>query len=805
MSDDLTSLGHLTIKDIDNSSISGIWNNLAPPWEEGCWRRVRDCRRAQKGEQLWNLGEDFDLDGTRGIRLRLPQITQLPLQIRNVMEKRLPFLRRYADSPSPRDQSISSNVEGWVNSAMKQVTSWPKLVGRLLEDGAVAGVVVPATAHWSAYPTFLDTIDEVRWKRLTDYSQERYAAQNDGTYVKTDKGGDPVPRKIYWRDKQNRAPDNKYYKSNPNIKFKRNEGKTRQAYEDALKAALARRPPFKVRLLSITDCIPEHGPGGELRALIVRSSYTRQHLERASYVWDDPADGLDASDAVIQTGTEGRYRQSSGDMTMLEYWGYDLDGTPFVAYSVEGMSNTRFQSTDGKERPAVINLLEEYGITRLPAIYQTGLSLENGDDYPSMPMPFLSPILDAATMVEAFLSAKAAHAIQHGFTSWMIQPDAEIIKLMPDLMLEGNKPRTYPIKPMQAFVGPGIPHALVAPVASNDVNDTIRTLMGMITSFGPSGTAFGGPGATSGHDRSLTKDYMETAMAQIYNGALAVWQFIGEMLLEQACGITDLYDINVPIFAQTQVPQVGLRPRTSGTPPKVKELDPSWLHGLYDLDPILPDDPMENIAVINLFSQLYKDGLITWEEFRGNIGDESPENSRVNLWVDQQINTDDGKALVAAQANEIMGANLQDQIKKLVDQGLMTPDGEPTQSLVDPDEIKALQHLAARRQARALLSGSGPEGHAVPAIPSTSPAAVEGLMSAPPGPVPGGPGSVPANTFTPRGVPQGGIVPGAPNNGHNIGTGVPYLPNSILGGVIAGSSEAASMRRDEMARHDMGL
>lgn len=798
MSEELTTLGNLTIPDIDTSSISQLWNNLQAPWEEGCWKRVRDCRRAQKGEQLFNLGEDFDLDGTRGVRLRIPQITQLPLQIRNVMEKRIPFLRRYADSPNPRDQSISSNVESWINSCMKQVTSWKKLVGRLLEDGAVAAVVVPATAHWSNYPTFLDTVDEKRWKRLTDYVRERYAAQGDGSFVKTDKNGDPMPRKLYWRDKQGRAADNKYYKTNPSIKFRRHEGKTRAAYEEALRAALARRPPFKVRLLSITDVIPIHGPGGELEALVVRSSYTRQTLMRRNFTWDEPNED---SDALIKTGVESRTRQSNGDATVLEYWGYDLDGTPFVAYSVEGMDNTRFKDESGHEKPAVINLLEEYGISKLPAFYQTGLSLENGDDYPSMPMPFLSPILDAATMVEAFLSAKAAHAIQHGFTSWMIQPDAEIIKLMPDLMLENNKPRTYPIKPMQAFVGPGIPHALVAPVASNDVNDTIRTLMGMITQFGPSAAAFGGTGAASGHDRSLTKDYLETSMSQVYSGAMEVWRFIGEALLEQACGLTELYDLNVPIFAQTQVPQVGLRPRTSGAPARVKELDPQWLHGLYDLDAILPDDPNENIAMINLWSQLYKDGLITWEEFRGNIGDESPENSRVDLWVDQQLTTDDGKALIAAQANEIMGSNLEDEIKKLVDQGVMTPDGEPTASMMDPEEMHALEYMSNRKKVKSLISGAGPNGPAVSAIPPTAPASIQGLMHPPSMPVPGGPGSVAANTFTPQGVPQRPPTPGAVGNQQNIGTGVPYLPNSILGGTIAGASEVASKRRDELARH----
>jgi hypothetical protein len=299
----------------------------------------------------------------------------------------------------------------------------------------------------------------------------------------------------------------------------------------------------------------------------------------------------------------------------------------------------------------------------------------------------------------------------------------------------------------------------------------------------------------------LTRDYLETAMSQVYRGGLEAYEFIAERLLEGACGLYEIFDVKVPLQAQPAVPQTGLRSRSTDRRPRLMELDPEWLDGIYDLEGIYPFDFTENIALINLASQLYKDGLITWEEFRSFIGDEAPEYSRINLWVNQQINTDDGKALIAAMANEIMGGDLKAQIERLVSQEIMTPSGEPVDSLVSDDEMKALEFLYNKNQARQQLSGAGPSGPMVGPMPPTAPAAVRGLMTAPPLPPLGAPGSVPTNSMTPPGIPGAPPPPGGPGQRQNIGTGVPFIPNSILGGAIAGQTETRSIMNDEVARN----
>lgn len=798
-------MGALTLGQITSYDVIEAFRNQEPLWEAAHWANVLECRAAQNGEQLFSLGENFDQKKTNRTRLRVPQTTTIPLKTINVMARRRPLLRRFAASPSPRHQLISSNIENWINSALttdiggRTLLDWKALVGKLFLEGACAVIASPSLASWERFPDFLDTIDEKKYKRMAPSKRERYKDQGDGSYARVDDDGEPLPKRRYWRDARGRSPDDDHYADDDAESFEMDPVKTEQAYEEALAAVLAHRPPFNVRVVSSTDAMPEYGPGGRLEAIKVRTRYTREALLRRNYYWsedDEPSAGL------VKRGDEDS--TGSGDVTLYEYWGYDTDGTPFVAYAVEGVSGsvheTYFRDPEtGKDNPAVINLAEEHGLTRLPATWVWGLNLET-DDYPNKAVPFLLPTLSPLKMVEMFLSAKAAHALQHGFTSWAFEPDAEIIKLMPDLMLENNKPRVYDIEPMKAILGPGKPHALVAPTTSDDVNELIRTLLGMAGAMSPSEAAFGGPGAASGHDRSLTRDYLDTAMSQVLQSALEAYEFVAEMVLEIACAIEDRYDVKVPIYARTQVPQVRLLNRHSGDPPRVLELDPDWLDEIYDVQAYYPYDPFENIALINLYAQLYKDGLITWEEWRAIIGDEHPEMSRILLWVNQQINAPEGKALIAALANDIMGGDLEEEIKRLVADGIMTEDGEPVESLVDEDEMKALEYFANRRKAHWMLNGTGPMGPGAGPISPNALASTSGLLSPPPGPVPGGPGTVAPGAYGPPGQVEAPPPQGAPGQTTNIGTGIPNLPNSMLGGIIAGQTEEASIRRDALAR-----
>ena len=791
----------LSIKDFAPEALIQGFNQHEQNWKLGHWQRVRQCRDAQKGEQLWSLGASFEKKNLGKTRIRLPQTSAVPLKMIAAMSRQRPDIRRFAVSPSPSHQLISSNIETWTDSALttdvggRALLDWKALIGKLLLDGACAVIAAPSLASWERFPDFLDTIDEKKWKRMAPSRRARYTDQGDGTYAKTDEDGEVLPKKRYWRDARDRSEDDEWYVDNPDERFVRDEKKTEQAYEQALGAVLAHRPPFNVRVVSSTDSMPVYGPGGKLIGIYVRSRYSREHLIRRRFYWSDD----DA--ALVKRGDEDDH--GAGEVTLYEWWGYDADGTPFVGYAVEGVDggpcDTYFRDEDDEDsyRPAVINLAEEHGLTRLPATWVWGLNLET-DDYANKAIPFLWPTVDALAMVEMFLSAKGAHALQHGFTSWFIEADAEIIKIMPDALLENNKPRTYDVDPMKMIVGPGKPHALVAPTTSDDVNDIIRTLITMIGAVSPSESAFGGPGAQSGHDRSLARDYVDTAMSQVRQGALEAYKFVAECVIEIACNIAERFDVNVPIYASAKVPQAQLLGRGTGADraPRVLELDPDWLNEIYDVQCFYPFDPFENIALINLYSQLYKDGLISWEEWRAILGDEHPEMSRILLWVNQQINTPEGRALIASLANDIMGGDLEDEIKRLVDEGLMTPDGEPIDSLVDEDEMRALEYFANRKKAHWLLNGSGPMGPGAPPISPNAVASTGGLLSNP-GIAPAG---VDPNTYQPPGQVTAPPPQGAPGQPRNIGTGVPNIPNSALGGIIAGQTELPSIQRDELGR-----
>lgn len=768
--------------------LASLWDNLIGPWQDNLHDRITKVRDAMNGISQFRLPSDFEVEGAEGLVVSLPQKTSLPLRTVNVLERKRPKVRRYPANPTPRAQSISTNVETWVNAVMNDRLDWGKLVGKLFLESACAVVAVPSPAHWERVPDFLDTVDADRWKKLSKEKRSKYRKNEDGLYERLGEDGEPSPKKRYLRDEKGRAADDEYYEGSSE-KFVVDDAQTRKAYTEERLQYLAKKLPFTVRIISATDAIPIFGSDDRLTGLLIRSRFSREELIEREYEWEEGP-----TSSLIH-----KSEQEDGEVELFEYI-YERQGRPYLSYAVNGSTSTRFPDPESGEMvDAEIDLYKEFGLRQMPAMWAWGLRLEN-DEKPKMGIPFLWPAIKAITVTEAFLTAKAIHAFNHAFPSWAIEVNPEIIRSKPELVLENGKPREQVVKPMTALMAPGRVTPLLAPSVGNDVDSIVKLLMQ--SWMQQSDLPFGQGEASSGHDRALSRDYLESSMSQVLQSALNVYMFVAEMLIQAAIGITERWDVMVPVYANVPVPQTGFGKEKLQSTRRIVEFDPDWVGEITQVDAYYPRTAAENIAIVTTYAQLYKEGLMTFYEFREKaLGDESPEATQIAIWIDIQLKTDEGRALIAQLASEMLGSDVEEEMKRLVQRGLMTEDGTPIAALVDEEDprARALEFYANKAWAGQQLRGAGPFGPAAGPVPPTAPSAsaaglpVAGGMTAPPTGAHIGPQPGPAP------------APGTPNAPPMLGARPGPIGNMVAGGVNAGMAGTASLRRDEIARSGLGL
>jgi hypothetical protein len=402
------------------------------------------------------------------------------------------------------------------------------------------------------------------------------------------------------------------------------------------------------------------------------------------------------------------------------------------------------------------------------------------------------------------------HSYATAFGSWGVAADPQIFNQHPEVFLENGRPRNFSFAPMTTTILPGRPYPLVHPGVGASVKDLMKMLMDGVASMAPSEIAFGGGSASSGHDRSLSREYLETSMNQVLDGALKAYQFIGESILEICCGITKMTGVPVPVYATVVVPQIVSGINKPYTQRDIIELQPKWVGPIYNLEAFYPEDAGDNMAEKQQLAQLLLQGLVTFREFRERgFGDQNPAATLIEIFVDQYLRTDAGRAEIAQLAAEMMGQESNDEKQKLIDQQKLTPGGTPMAALppelqalntgqippgVDPELfLTKLNGMLAHNAARSALTPSGPLGPGGTA--ATPGPGMIGGVGAPPGP----PGANVPPPMLPTGAPgPAGPAPGGLNEKAPMlpGMSMPNEAAQSLGGQIAGAKETASRMRD---------
>ena len=812
-------------KRIRHGSIEQLWNRHEERMRPSR-TRIKVCKGAREGDQLFSLPTEFDVPGAENLVVSLPQRQVVPLKTSNVLARKQPRLQRFQVGNTLKAGLVAGNIETWVNAAVEKKTNWGELIGKLFLDGECAVIVTPSLADWQHSPDFMDSLTHEEFEQLEESTQRRYrrvneydepildddddempsnkrrkkkkaltATTEETRYVRVNDDGEPMPNPRYLRDSSGREADDAYY-ANSRRKFKEDRSKTEKAFEEEQQHWLLEELPFRISTISASQCLPIFGMDQELEGLIVKRTFSRDVLLAHDYIWEEDADLL----------TEEP--NEHGEVVLYEYWGTDIDGSPYVSYSVNG-SRTHFRAYDeeGPEQyDAVIDLRKEFGLRKLPVMYVWGLHFET-EDVRMKGIPFLWPVLGAITGVEALATSVLIHSYSTAFGAWGIQADPQIIRDFPELLTDASRPRTFKTAPMTMTILPGRPYPLVHSGVGKDVKDLMNMLMQASSSMSPSDIAFGGGNATSGHDRALSREYLETSMNQVLEGALRAYQFIGEKVLEIACGITKITGVNIPVYATVPVPQTTGNKNRSQSERQIIELRPEWVGPIYSLSAFYPRSAGENMAELQQLAQLYLQGLVTFREFREKgFGDENPAATLLEIFTDQYLKTDAGRTEIAQLAAEMMGSDSEEEKQKLIDQKRLTPGGVPIAAL--PPELQALQTgqippgvdaelfltklqgMLAHDSARAALNPSGPMG------PGTPPAALAQ-----------GAGPVIPPAMTPQGAPGPATAtqPGMNQQAPTLpGMSLPNAPAQAAGGQIAGEMGTASVMRDSAAAASLG-
>ena len=592
-----------------------------------------------------------------------PHPITMPLHTVQVLGRKRPFLRRemIGKTGSTAAARKSTRIESWVNAAMQQMEDqggelWLPMVDALFNHGECAVLCYPSPAHWEKFPDFTEGED--------DEIAERFQ-----------------------RDAKGRDRDDEYYQESSRRSFRASAKTSRAAYEDYASDFKARNLPLVARMVTAEECLPVLGPGYRLDGLLVLSHYTVDALKRRGYQWAG-GDGHPNQGQGEATSTQGNR------VALLEYWrpgkvsyyvtspsasGGALIGSDAEVHRKnpipmigEGKAYETWKvgSRKGDESAAEIDLAKEYGIDRLLASYIYGPHFAAERDPDFRGVPFLWPFVKSLHAINNVMTAKAMHAWKYGFGGWFIEytPGSPV-----ELAIENGKPRTLQLDPMTAVYVAGRPTPTVHDGTGPDVDELVTLSFGVIREEGVSQTAFGGAGASSGHERSVIRAHLEEAQAHVLEGARKGWEEIGEMALESATAIARKQDMPVPVYASV------LGQKQTGMSRDLVEITRDTCDSVYELVAYYRRRQGENLPYAQMTYEWWRGGGIPERMFlEEGVGTEDPEDLIVEKAAEDLLfKTEIGKMQLYEEAARQMGDEKQAEMLKLQREGLMYPDGTP--------------------------------------------------------------------------------------------------------------------------------
>lgn len=602
---------------IQGDKLSELWARTEKRFPESR-RRIEFCRDLQRGavgvaapSTYAGVGKELD----QALIVSHPIKKTLPLQMTAKMARKFSkaTIKRFPLAPNDGARKAATDFETWVNAVCDELLNRRGVIGRLVQQGEFGLFVLPSPAEWLKTPGFMDTVKDENGK------EER------------------KPRPQYDRDTRGRAPGENGYGG-------RDEKSSTKAYRDDADAYLARRLPFSVRVESPLNCFPilARGRGREpwdTIGIVVRTLYEREELIRRKYRWSGQENV-----ALIPTEASNSTYGAYGQVYLYEAWMLDADGNPYISYSCGG-----HQTTMDDDEPAIIDLKQEYGLTRLPCKYFWGNHLEDEPDERGVPL--LDPIAVAILNVEAHLT----HELLYGKRTAMpgfgvdVNPDLPPAAFLDD---KGNLKKIEMPKDGSVILLPGRMAPLVAPRVGDSLRYVTDQLLGQVQQSTPDASVVGGGGGASGHQDVIQNEYFEASQEMILESARVALEFTGEVAAELACtaakgewAVLDGKGVEIPVYVNAEVTPGN---DTAATSPlrTISTFKERWVGpGIYDLTAIYPNEG--NLAETQQTAELADRGYATFEDVMESRGKTAPEVERAKIDADRWLKSDEGMRYIS--------------------------------------------------------------------------------------------------------------------------------------------------------------
>lgn len=625
-------------------------------------QRILECRQMRRGLLRVPIPKNWATDNT-AVRdwasVCLPEHKLLDLNLENVLGERKPELSRIPLGTTDQAIEDGDQLEVWSQSAYDRSVDEDAVVGKLVEDGELAGIVMPTRAGPDEIP---------------EYTRTREA-----------KGGlaviEPDPK--YDRDEKGKAPGTREYGG------KRSEKKSREAYDEARQRWLAEHPLWYVRVVDALDCAPMfvRGKGDETwipEALIVRTLYDREELLEQGFNWESMG-----RDVLIPLDFDaGRTYGNGGQVYLYEIFAMVRNPkkggrkTPFIFYSVGG-EDTWETGADGNRKASVIDCEAEYGLTERFWGYFWGLHTQDSPDWRGV--PFIQPLLQTLKNNAMMRSTLLAASYNNSFTGHYEEVNPN---LPSETILEGFKTgKTTPI-PKTGEVVKAMGKVTPAQQATTGA-DAYRMLEmdreDLAMNTPDSATTGGGDAAArSGHALVVGEKLLLSGKRQIGLGVLKFAEFVTEHILRISCAAikgdpkNGRPSIDVPVFVteEEQLDDGTVNEKTS-----VLTLEERWVGGQYKLRAEFPQEG--NLAEVEQMVSLAERGFATDEDVDKARGIKNSVWARVQRDIYQWRKSPMGQMELNMRAAEYQGNEARKKLLRMVAAQQATPGGGPV-SAIDP-------------------------------------------------------------------------------------------------------------------------
>ena len=592
-----------------------------------------------------------------------------------------PFYERPPISGSDADEKAADMVETVANALRQTIVNWDGLVGKAVEDGEVGVTIQYDLDDFLSFPLPSEIITPEAWAKLPESERDDWTEVDQGrgriTYRRY--------RQKYWRDENGRKPNDLYYREiqddGTRRQFVRNELATRRAWREHAKAWKAGEIPLNVRLIPAQNCAPLliAGTGSErwtCRGIAIRELYAIDDLIALGYSWHGL--GTPLYPIAFDGSTAGR-----------QVWVYQVhcylendDGEqhPCVVTSVDG-KYTEWVGQDGIYAPAVVDLMEEYGLDVLPANY-FHFSHTESDDPDTYAYPAMYPLLSAILDREGTLTAYQTHLRKYALGKLAMTPNPDLPK--ESWMLADGSPKPLDLSAdIVTLAGPVAP--LAQPPAPNAVRDLLMIYNQDIEQNAPGEQTRGaGNSGASGHSLNLQQGYFLSANRYILEGCRKAVEWIGSMALRMLVALEEKFKVRASVFVREKPPADAQPAKKRG---QAIEIDSRWFKGNFTLVAKYPQ--IGNLAEIQQLADLKERGLATFADVMEARGKQSVFNERVEVAVDAFWSGEQGMKLLMLEALKRRGDAERAAILEAQMRGDMQPGGLPTAAI--PPELQMLQ------------------------------------------------------------------------------------------------------------------